>query len=96
MPEKILQVYNIVKKIPRGKVASYKEIARKARIHPRAVARILARNYDKNIPCHRVVYNDGKLGGYNRGIKNKIKLLEKEGVEIEKGKVNRKYKWKDL
>lgn len=33
----------------------------------RAVAAIMARNYDPAIPCHRVVRADGSLGGYNRG-----------------------------
>ena len=39
------------------------------------------------IPCHRVVNSDGRLGGYNGGIKKKMELLEEEGVRIEAGKV---------
>jgi len=46
----------------------------------RAVGNILNKNYDKSIPCHRVVRSDGKIGGYNRGRENKIRLLKKEGV----------------
>lgn len=74
------KVYKIVQKIPRGKVLTYKEVARLAG-NPnasRAVGNILNKNYDKSIPCHRVIRSDGKLGGYNRGAENKIRLLKKE------------------
>ena len=39
------------------------------------------------VPCHRVIYNSGKIGGYALGVSKKIKLLEDEGFTIEKGKV---------
>jgi len=75
--EKILEV---VKKIPKGKVMTYAEVAKKAGSHKayRAVGNILNKNYDPSIPCHRVVRSDGKLGGYNRGSKKKEELLRKE------------------
>ena len=74
------KVFSVVSKIPRGTVLTYKEVARRAGSHRahRAVGNILNSNYDPNIPCHRVVRSDGKPGGYNRGAKNKIKLLKKE------------------
>ena len=74
------KVYEVVKKIPKGKVLTYKEVAKKAGniLASRAVGNILNKNYDPKIPCHRVVRSDGKLGGYNRGIKNKIKILRSE------------------
>ena len=60
---------------------SYKDVATRAG-NPnasRAVARIMASNYDKEIPCHRVIRTDGGLGGYNRGgIVAKRKILETE------------------
>lgn len=62
-------VKGVVKEIPKGSTMSYKEVAIKAG-NPkaaRAVARIMASNYDLKIPCHRVVRHDGTLGGYNRG-----------------------------
>ena len=76
------KVYKIVKQIPRGSVLSYKEVARKAGSPKayRAVGNILNKNYDKKIPCHRVVRLDGSPGGYNRGTKKKINLLKKEGA----------------
>ena len=63
------KVKEIVKKIPKGKTLSYKEVAVLAG-NPksaRAVARIMSANYDPEIPCHRVIRSDGSLGGYNRG-----------------------------
>ncbi len=73
-------VYNIVKKIPEGEVMTYKEVAIKSG-KPKAyrvVGNILNKNYNKSIPCHRVIRSDGKTGGYNRGERNKIKILNKE------------------
>ncbi len=63
------QIKKVVRAIPRGKTMSYKEVAIRAG-NPRAsraVARIMSKNYDPDIPCHRVICSDGKLGGYNRG-----------------------------
>lgn len=76
------KVLEVVGKIPRGKVLTYKEVAYRAGSAgaARAVGSILKQNYDPKIPCHRVIRSDGKLGGYNRGAKNKIKLLKKEGA----------------
>ena len=76
------RVLDAVRKIWRGRILTYKEVARmagKPRAY-RAVGNILARNYDPKIPCHRVIRSDGKVGGYNRGQKNKMLLLKKEGI----------------
>lgn len=74
---------DIVRKIPRGRVMTYKEIATKAG-NPkaaRAVANIMAANYDPDTPCHRVIRSDGSLGGYNRGgEKKKRAILKAEGA----------------
>ncbi len=74
------RVFNIVKNIPEGETLTYKEVATLVG-NPnasRAVGNILKRNYDKNIPCHRVIKSDGSLGGYNRGILKKELILKKE------------------
>ena len=74
------RVYDIVKKIPKGKTMTYKQVAAAAGSPnaSRAVGNILKKNYDQGIPCHRVVRSDGDTGGYNRGRDKKKKLLKQE------------------
>lgn len=83
------KVHAVVAKIPKGSVLTYKEVAKKAG-NPRAfraVGNILNKNYNPDIPCHRVIRSDGKIGGYNRGASNKIKILQYEQNDIpERGK----------
>ncbi len=84
------RVYNIVSKIPKGKVTTYGAIAKKLKISPRLVGRILHVNKDpKNIPCHRVVFADGSLSKSYAfgGMKFQRKRLEKERVKFIKNKV---------
>ena len=82
-----LKVWNYLKKIPRGKVKTYSEVA-KAIGRPlavRAVANAIGKNpRAPQIPCHRVIRSDGSLGGYSGkgGIKTKRLLLKKEGVTL--------------
>lgn len=76
------KVYKVVKNIPKGKVLTYKEVARLIG-HPlafRAVGNALNKNPFKEMPCHRVIKSDGSIGGYAKGTKNKIRLLKKEGA----------------
>ena len=79
-----IKVWNYLKKIPKGKVKTYLEVAKaigKARA-VRAVANAIGKNpFPPKIPCHRVIRSDGKLGGYSAkgGIKTKKKLLKNEG-----------------
>jgi O-6-methylguanine DNA methyltransferase len=74
------KVYEITKKIPKGKTLTYKEVAVLSGrpMAYRAVGNILNKNYDKSIPCHRVIRSDGKTGGYNRGSEIKKKILKRE------------------
>ena len=77
------KVWAAIDKIPEGSVLTYKELANKIG-HPnsaRAVANACGKNpYIPEIPCHRVIRSDGKLGGYSGegGIKKKAKLLRAE------------------
>ena len=82
-----IKVWKYLKKIPRGKVVTYLEVAKAVRKPKsvRAVANAIARNpYPPVIPCHRVIRTDGRLGGYSGkgGIKTKRKLLKKEGFSF--------------
>ena len=82
-----VKVWNAISKIPKGKVKTYKELARSIRKPKasRAVANACGKNpFPIKIPCHRVIRSDGRLGGYSgKGrIKTKRKLLRSEGVFI--------------
>ena len=71
------KVRAIVAKIPKGKSMTYKEVATKAG-NPkaaRAVGAIMRSNYNRDIPCHRVVMSNGTLGSYNRGGENKKRAM---------------------
>ena len=76
------RVRAVVRDIPRGKTMSYSQVAYKAG-NPgaaRAVGSIMKNNYDKTVPCHRVIRSDGKIGEYNRGGSAKKRaLLKAEG-----------------
>ena len=79
-----IKVWKYLLKIPSGKVKTYKEIAinLKKPNAARAIANACAKNpYAPNVPCHRAIRSDGKLGGYSGpgGVKMKEKLLKKEG-----------------
>ncbi len=75
------KVFAVVRKIPKGKVLTYKEVAKRAGSPRafRAVGSVLKTNFDPAIPCHRVVKSDGTLGQYNRGgTLKKQELLQAE------------------
>jgi methylated-DNA-[protein]-cysteine S-methyltransferase len=78
------RVYDVVRRISEGETLTYKQVAEAAG-RPgasRAVGNILNKNYDPQIPCHRVVRSDGKTGGYNRGSAKKVERLRAEGVDV--------------
>ena len=79
-----IKVWQALKKIPKGQVVTYKELAKQIGqpTAVRAVANACGQNpYPITIPCHRVIRSDGGLGGYSGrgGVKTKKRLLEKEG-----------------
>ena len=80
----------LLKKIPKGKVTTYKELARVCKTSPRAIGRIMAGNdHPKEYPCYKVVSFSGELTGYSApgGLVTKRKLLTKDGVKLKKGRV---------
>jgi len=87
--------YSILKRVPKGRVVSYKQIAFALGCKGyRAVGQVMKRNKNKDVCCHRVVCSDGGLGGFNRGVREKVRLLEGEGVEVVNGKVDlRRFGW---
>lgn len=77
------KVLAVVRKIPKGKVLTYGQVAAKAGSPraARAVGSIMRANFRPDVPCHRVIRSDGTLGDYNRGgTAAKRALLKKEGV----------------
>jgi len=78
------RVWNALRSIPLGKTRSYMQVARLINgAYPRMTARIVANACAANplalvIPCHRVICDDGELGGYRWGLERKRQLLERE------------------
>lgn len=89
------RVYEIVRRIPRGKVSTYGDIARVLGIRSaQAIGQALRGNpFAPEVPCHRVVARDGRIGGFfgdtsGPRIEEKISLLRAEGVVVESGKID--------
>ena len=84
------KVWQKIKKIPKGKVSTYKMLAfilNKKKAY-QAVGQALNKNpYWPAVPCHRIVKSNGSLGGFAKGIKLKKKLLEKEGIRFKDNKI---------
>lgn len=94
IPPAFLRIYAIVRAIPRGRVMTYGEVARRAKIgSPRLVGRALHANPDPNtIPCHRVVFADGRLSPAFAfgGLKGHAFRLKRDGIRVANGRVNLK------
>ncbi|MBE5862725.1 MAG: methylated-DNA--[protein]-cysteine S-methyltransferase [Lachnospiraceae bacterium] len=94
------RIYEAVKKIPYGRVATYAQVAELAgdRKMARAVGNALHRNPDPDhIPCFRVVNSKGELAGEFAfgGSGEQAKLLQAEGVEVTEGRVDlEKFQWR--
>ncbi|MCS4537544.1 MAG: MGMT family protein [Thaumarchaeota archaeon] len=84
------QVYSLTSMIPKGKVGTYGDIARTLG-NPRSsrqVGRFLHLNpHAPKVPCHRVVHSDGRLGGYAKGVRRKVEMLQEEGIAIEDDRI---------
>ena len=82
-----IKVWAFLRKIPRGSVKTYSQVAKEIGkpLAVRAVANAIGKNpYAPKIPCHRVIRSDGSLGGYSGkgGLKTKRFLLKKEGIKL--------------
>lgn len=86
------KIYALAKQIPKGKVATYGQLAKMAGSPgaSRAVGMCMSTNKTpETVPCHRVVASNGKLTGYAfGGVKKKQEILEKEGIKFIGDKVD--------
>jgi methylated-DNA-[protein]-cysteine S-methyltransferase len=89
--------YALLRQVPRGKVTTYRGLAHALGTKAyRAVGNAMNKNpYFPEVPCNRVINSDGRLGGFASGLKEKIKLLKQEGIEIVDNKIDlNKYLYK--
>lgn len=92
----IREMQKLLLRIPKGKVTTYGEIARKLKVHPRHAGRIVGSNPDGNkYPCYKVIYSNGGIGGYGgsdpKKIREKIRRLKKDGIEIRNEKIDKRF-----
>jgi methylated-DNA-[protein]-cysteine S-methyltransferase len=88
------KVYSALRKVPKGRVTTYKELANAIGTKAyRAVGQAMRNNpYAPTVPCHRVVASDGTIGGFRgektgKEIQEKIAMLKKEGILFEKNRI---------
>ena len=88
------KAYDLLRKVPEGRVTTYKEIAHALGTKSyRAVGQAMKNNpYAPEVPCHRVVSSSGGMGGFRgktsgKEIQEKIKMLRKEGIKFRGEKV---------
>jgi HemK-related putative methylase len=75
--------------VKKGQVTTYNEIAKALNTRAyQAVGNAMNKNpYAPHIPCHRVVNADGRIGGFQGGVKKKITMLDLEGVHVKNGRI---------
>lgn len=88
------KVWQLMKRIPKGKVTTYALIAKKLNTKAyRAVGNACRKNpYAPVVPCHRVVRSDGTIGGFGgktsgKTVERKTQLLRKENVKVKNGRI---------
>lgn len=96
VPKFHAKIYSLLKKVPKGKVTTYKHLAHAAKSKAyRAVGQAMKCNpYAPIVPCHRVVASDGSIRGFqgkldvkSKEIKKKIAMLDKEGIKVKNNKI---------
>lgn len=88
------QILNFLQTIPKCKVSTYKLIADKFGVHPRAVASVMRYNKDPiKYPCYKVIANNWKISWYNteRWVEEKIEKLQRDWIEVINWKIDKKY-----
>jgi methylated-DNA-protein-cysteine methyltransferase related protein len=89
-----------VRAIPRGEVAGYGEVARRAGLPGRArlAARVLSGNTDRALPWHRVLRSDGRIAfpEGSTGFREQSRRLRAEGVDVRNGRVRMQRRELDL
>ena len=85
------RILAVVRAIPRGQVAGYGDVARRAGLPGRArlAAKVLSGNTDPALPWHRVLRSDGRIAfpEGSRGYREQSQRLRAEGVKVERGRV---------
>jgi len=87
------RVWREARRVPTGRVTTYRAIARRlgAKGAARAVGNALNASPGRpTVPCHRVVKSDGLVGGFAWGTARKIALLQSEGVAVTRGRIDLK------
>ncbi len=82
--------YDLVRQIPPGKVSTYGAVAEALgdKVAARAVGRMMNQNPNADdMPCYKIVYSDGRLGGFGLGIQDKIRRLSQNSIQVENGKI---------
>jgi len=85
------RIIDVVRRIPRGQVAGYGEVAHRAGLPGRArlAAKVLSENTDPGLPWHRVVRSDGRIAlpEGSKGFREQCQRLRADGVNVIKGRV---------
>ncbi len=81
----ISYTYDLVRQIPPGRVSTYGAVAEALGDirASRAVGRMMNQNPNPDtMPCYKIVYSDGRLGGFGLGIEDKIRRLREDNIEV--------------
>jgi deoxyribonuclease V len=82
--------YDLVRQIPPGKISTYGGVATALGdiIASRAVGRMMNQNPDADtMPCYKIVYSDGRLGGFGLGSEDKIRRLKEDNIGVKNNKI---------
>ena len=87
-------ILEYLQKIPKGKVMTYKSLGEVFGVHPRKIAMTMKYNKHPEIyPCYKIVSTSGDIWWYSWewSVDGKIQRLENDGIQIENGKIDKKY-----